>query len=387
MSRGYIGPPWWLMARGTGGYQTVSGPVAHWNDKVVAPLKSLVANIDPVQDLHGYDNPWPAGGGKNKFNGQVTITTYPTLDECVTELEPGTYTLSMSIANATSWRIAIKPIVEDVPSQTAISITSPTGYYWNTSGKAYLAGSDGDHRTVVFVVNTACRIGIGLVLGNVTSSTEANNVQVESGSTATSYAPYSNICPISGWDGMTVYHSGADTSDPTTYPISWQSAGTVYGGTLDVVGGKLIVDHAEVDLGTLTWAITTNRFEARLPLPPPIYSLTQIADAICSAYPIVSRSALQDKTACIYYGNVNGVNIRDSDYSTAADFGTAMSGVQLVYELATPIEYTLTPQQISSLLGENNLWADTGDVTVEYLSGSGNPALVALALARRDEEE
>ena len=29
------------------------------------PVKDLTVNINPVQDLHGYDHPWPGGGGKN----------------------------------------------------------------------------------------------------------------------------------------------------------------------------------------------------------------------------------------------------------------------------------------------------------------------------------
>lgn len=53
-------------------------------------------------------------------------------------------------------------------------------------------------------------------------------------------------------------------------------------------------------------------------------------------------------------------------YATAADFKTAMSGVQLCYELATPIEITLTAQEIDTLLGTNNIWADAGPVDVEY---------------------
>jgi hypothetical protein len=28
----------------------------------------VVTTLEPVQDLHGYDKPWPAGGGKNLFN-------------------------------------------------------------------------------------------------------------------------------------------------------------------------------------------------------------------------------------------------------------------------------------------------------------------------------
>lgn len=43
-----------------------------------------------------------------------------------------------------------------------------------------------------------------------------------------------------------------------------------------------------------------------------------------------------------------------------------MSGVQLVYELVTPIEYQLTQQEVTTLLGTNNIWADTGDVEVTY---------------------
>jgi hypothetical protein len=43
-----------------------------------------------------------------------------------------------------------------------------------------------------------------------------------------------------------------------------------------------------------------------------------------------------------------------------------VSGVQLVYELATPITYQLTPQEITTLLGVNNVWSDCGPVDVEY---------------------
>ena len=42
------------------------------------------------------------------------------------------------------------------------------------------------------------------------------------------------------------------------------------------------------------------------------------------------------------------------------------NNIQVVYPLATPTTTTLTAQEISTLLGQNNVWADTGDVTVEY---------------------
>ena len=47
-------------------------------------------------------------------------------------------------------------------------------------------------------------------------------------------------------------------------------------------------------------------------------------------------------------------------------------GCQFVYDLATPITYTLTPGQVLSLLGQNNVWADTGDIlSLTYNSKRG----------------
>ena len=60
-------------------------------------------------------------------------------------------------------------------------------------------------------------------------------------------------------------------------------------------------------------------------------------------------------------------DIIDNAYSDVATFKAAMSGVRLVYELATPITITLDPVQIATIAGQtNNVWADAGDVTVEY---------------------
>ena len=47
-----------------------------------------------------------------------------------------------------------------------------------------------------------------------------------------------------------------------------------------------------------------------------------------------------------------------------------MGDQQLVYELATPIEYDLTPEQLDTLLGTNVVWADCGPVDVEYIKRS-----------------
>ncbi len=45
--------------------ETDSGGVVSFRADKALPLIRCVAQIEPVQDLHGYNSPWPAGGGAN----------------------------------------------------------------------------------------------------------------------------------------------------------------------------------------------------------------------------------------------------------------------------------------------------------------------------------
>lgn len=157
-------------------------------------------------------------------------------------------------------------------------------------------------------------------------------------------------------------------------PISWQSeAGTVYGGTLDVTTGLLTVTMAEVDLGTLTWDYSGSNkqyFIGRTVNDARQIANSDIPNLICSNYvcdsnfnTIYGNVSLNNR---ITFDNIKEVIIRDTAYTDAATFKAAMSGVQLVYELATPQTYQLTPTEVTLLLGENNIWADTGDTTLHY---------------------
>lgn len=55
-----------------------------------------------------------------------------------------------------------------------------------------------------------------------------------------------------------------------------------------------------------------------------------------------------------------------SDRAVYAAGTTPPIGAQVVYELATPTSYELTPPTITTLLGINNIWADCGEVAVKY---------------------
>lgn len=178
-------------------------------------------------------------------------------------------------------------------------------------------------------------------------------VQLEQGGLFTTYTPYSG----------------------TSYPVSWQSeAGTVYGGTVDVVSGVLTVEWATTDLGLYTWnySESAGAFYCGISTMKYYSSQTPIISALCSAYPNVGKPYLElgDKQLTTnMYGFSNSQKyciIKDSAYTDAAEFKAAMSGVQLVYALATPQTYQLSGQHIKTLLGLNNVWADSGTVTAEW---------------------
>ena len=69
--------------------------------------------------------------------------------------------------------------------------------------------------------------------------------------------------------------------------------------------------------------------------------------------------------------------------SLAEYFAYIGGAVQIVYPLATPVTYQLTPQEITTLLGDNCVWADTGDVAVEYRA---DPTLFARKLTAADTD-
>lgn len=403
MSNGRIGPPWWLMARGTGGSRTVSGPVAHWEDKVVAPLRSLLVNIEPVQDLHGYDNPWPAGGGKNKANitaetiqkpAWYTGSWYGTIlnDKHgitqnrgyqqggaggfhIVNLPAGVYTFSMTFSGTTQQCRFFSSCVDGNGNVT--NIVTNLGMLKNGTRYYY----------VFTVPDGTIDLVFRPTIWSANESYELEDIQIESGSTPTTFAPYSNICPISGWASVDVMHSGADTSDPTVYTI--QLGQTVYGGTLDVTNGVLTVTHEEVDLGSFNW-IDAGDDVSRITIN--MSSVAYEQDILCSSYKAApSHNYAQWGNAtigCTNSAEYNLIRVKDARFygKTGTEIKSIVTGIKAVWKLATPITIPLTPTEISTLQGQNNVWADSGDVTVTYLSGEGNPALVALALAHRIEE-
>lgn len=361
---------WWAEISDSA-YETITGAIVHFIAKRARAIKSLIANISYTQDLHGYSYPWPAGGGVNKFNPSDLRTSKAIFGNDQVGQPAALFGSSatdtyVNIAYLTVGTWTISYAINGTPLSTNLRL-------------GYICDSDGIvlQRGITTWASTATTLQIVVtVAGYLWASFDKNaiNLQIESGSSASPYAPYSNICPISGWTGANVYHSGADTSDATTYSITFPSeAGTVYGGTVDVTTGKLTVDRAMVDLGDKNWYPSTaagrTRFRTSITDIERISSPNVRAPMLCSAYKTeTANNTYTGKQGISLQQNEADVYVYDAqrESMTTADFKTAMSGVQLAYKLATPQTYQLTPTEVTTLLGDNTIWADTGDVTVTY---------------------
>ena len=473
--------------QGSGGgeqWSTVTGAIASFTTLRSAPLKSLVCHINPIQDLHGQDAPYPPGGGINKFNTGAGRQAYSWSDGCgfadiaskvsditlfgtatsnhtfgltnnTLTLPSGTYTASISEYNKVAFRVfdnsTSEVIAQSINAPITFTLTAETTVYYD------------------FVIQSGASFGTGTTF----------RFQLESGSSATTpLAPYSNLCPISGFTGLTAYRTGenlliessrtvygdgngsrwsyadgftlkanqtytfsvsgseqlirvyivdkatgtsiinANTSvtytpttdrlvylqayrgtaiedsnvfmlntgssaDPykpytgTTIPVSWQStAGTVYSGTLDVVSGVLTA-NGDDDLGSLDWTYRGDLGEGIFASSSLNYLPKSDASAICSSYGFggvvgSGASANTNGKFYLYYNpstpNIKMLYIKDTRYSDKTTFTTAVTGQKIVYELAEPLTFQLTPTEVNALQGVNNVWNTAGDTTVEYRS-------------------
>lgn len=117
------------------------------------------------------------------------------------------------------------------------------------------------------------------------------------------------------------------------FPEGMRSAGSVRDEIYFEDGvWKAIKRVSSVDLGSLTWTVTGagNMFSL-------ISGLRESRNIICAQYPIGSNAV--DKS--MWVSGERGFYIKDSSYTDATTFKTAMSGVMLFYELATPEVYII----------------------------------------------
>ena len=171
---------------------------------------------------------------------------------------------------------------------------------------------------------------------------EDNKPQVEIGSTPTAYEPYTT---------------------------------TVYGGRLEPAAGRLVVDRAKTTFnGSESWQTYTNvtyGVSYNIALSK---KKIERNSSICDAFTNITdcwASSGKDKFGVFSdHNTLNRLYFRapNASVDSLAGWKTWLSEnpVTVVYYLAEPLIIPLSPAEIRALMGENNVFVDTGDVDVEF---------------------
>ena len=342
------------------------------------PLQWLNIELSPYQDLHGYDAPWPAGGGKNKFDYTAYIQS---------KVENGiTFTVNTDGAvhaiGTSTTRCQIYWRISNAFAKTLGGFVLDVFQSNITGFTAMLEQAGGDYTQ--FASQTG---GTGATIQSTISevTTDVNFIiRCESGVTIDStfypmirpsdsthdYAPYSNICPILGTDKVNLFVE--ESYDPAATPkavITFDN--TLYGGTYDAVTGQGTIDRAVIDLGTLSYTkydvAQGTLFRATVTGIKRIASGSDIPNILCSQYATKSNVTRAEKSVSQQANSIE-IDIIDSSYSDAATFKTAMDGVQLVFELATQIPFNADGHSIPTPRGSATTWATAEDGTVDSMS-------------------
>ena len=169
--------------------------------------------FSPKQDLHGYSSPWPAGGGVNKF--QTTATSKEESGVTWTVNADGTITVSGTATDYTSLSAGVAYVNSGMGNITISGISETTNIAWNVIGlydsnntllaTLYGGGTASSLTLDISSYATADHVTVGVKCNNNSAVSGTIKIQVEQGTSATSWSPYSNICPISGWTGADIY--------------------------------------------------------------------------------------------------------------------------------------------------------------------------------------
>lgn len=483
----------WLKAAISGGgasavWKTVTGTLIHITDALASPMQKCEVTLEPIQDLHGQDAPYPAGGGENLLpvfesktsaSGNVTLTSDGN----------GSYILNGTAGNS----VEMFSFDIDFPAGSYTlaafntDINSNVQFYIidENVGVPINFSCDAENKTKSATLSAKATIFRVRLLANTTATNFKISPMLVSGSTApTTFSPYSNVCPITGWTGCEATRAGKNVFDGVfqqgtftneglesatntrirsnfipvsegTIAISTPTANALIHEAYAYNSSKTFVRKigfspaAESQVSTIQSGESFIRFSVRYTdnsvITPndnvkaqvefnqtatdyELYSGTTLSvtfpDTVYGGkYEFVSGSGESKWVKCTYDGSENwgtGANYYvlwnqpqsngnddltqvgnwligggSSTYSLFGYYRAQTNGavcvgsvnspwedvtefkaylsqnpLEVCYELAEPIEIQLTPQQISTLKGVNNVWSNGDSVEITYKAQS-----------------
>jgi hypothetical protein len=290
--------------------KSASGTIATFNDGADGlPLESMVISINAVQSGTGDPSPENIRPITGKTKVSAYVSGHNLLPGNVpTSLRKGTISNS-KIASATNARVF------------SFAVPKNAGLY------ATKKSSDSDAGNVGVVDNFTLTNGDNVYENKGFSGAVAQSVSTGNHGFFVVQAA-SILGTLTWWISRELMVTIGNARETYVKPqlrseaeVDWSAvAGTVYGGTVDIVKGILTVTHGQI-------------------------------------------------------ASYNGETLPGewiSDRDVYASGTTPTTGAQVVYELAQAITYYLTPVEMRSVLGVNHAWADNeGTVTLTYCADTG----------------
>lgn len=358
--------------------KTASGNPVLITDCAGGKARSLITEINAIQDLHGYDHPWAGGAGKNKIenilqsgssgnitwavDGQGIITVSGYSESGVIERTVGEVTLAAGDYKLNGGEF-------------------PTGHVrlqlkLKSGGSAIASAYD--NLDVAFTVSESSTYVLSMVVApvTITGTTKLKPMIRLSTESDASFAPYSNICPISGRSSVVVNRSDGDE---ISEDFTIQLGTTVYGADINWDTGVMTVKHKYKDItkrdigdngttgGLIEVYVNGTSDKANGP-----------TNMLCNPLTVGSTAA-----AYVIRGRVTSANVTfclptdvTSDFEAVKTW-VDNNPIQLVYALANPTTIQLTPTQLELLKGYNRVTIESGTITLDY---------IAKAISGNDEE-
>ena len=285
--------------------KTASGNPISLTGAAEAYAMGLSMTIEPIQDLHGYTKPWPAGGGKNKCN--TTITTEYCVAGGIVSDKIGEVTLTETTSLLLSFEQNIA--IGSVQRNTLVLRDSNAVDHYPTN--VTQPGLNAGYHEGLIENMPAGTYDVRVWIQIPDVAVSVTNFMVRDASIIdNTFEPYSNICPISGiTSGVVQTTNGTDTNTATI-----TLGQTVYGGSVNFKTGEVTVTHANIE-------------------------------------------------------SYNGEPINEPWLSSIDKYvsgATPTTGAQVVYPLSTPT-LTLTPAELELLKGNNTVSGNGVNINMDYI--------------------
>lgn len=263
------------------------------------PVDGMKIHFLPVQDLHGYNSPWPAGGGANKLPCPTTASTQTKSGVTLIVDGNGQYKISGSNNSGSSINFTFNVQSQYIGNAQYLHCMNDKIGSVSGSVRIYLFNDDTQVDFVGFTEanriyngkstlngKTINKIQIRIMDGCSVDGVLTFTPMLLDTNSVTDWIPYSNICPIEGWTGVTAWRAGKNILSQTNYK-----------DTLFSVAEDGTITQNDPSSASWSWLYSNSLF--RLTLPPGTYSVTEtLLDDVASTAHSVKVIAEDDTIIC-----------------------------------------------------------------------------------------